>query len=232
MNTYHEPAELIPQALLERAAKLGTAQLCDGMVGLCIPREGCLDAAIMPVSGTMAMAGTAYTVETCDGDNFPIHVAIYQNKPGYVLMVDGKGYSECAYVGDLMVGAAHAIGISGIVIDGLVRDKEGLTKLGLPVFSRGFMQRGPIKKGPGAINIPITCGNVRVNPGDLVVGDYDGVTVIPRDAITAVLEKAEKKGAYEAERRETIRHYRECRTMNKPLPNLAPDWVTEMLKKQ
>ena len=231
MNNYRDPVELISQELLERAAKLGTAQLCDGMVDLGIYREGCLDASIMPVACTMAMAGTAYTVETCDGDNFPIHMAIYQNKPGYVLMVDGKGYKDCAYVGDLLVGAARAVGISGMVIDGLVRDKAGIIELGLPVFSRGFMQRGPMKKGPGAINIPMICGGIKVNPGDLVVGDGDGVTVVPRDVITAVLEKAEKKGAYEIARREVIEQYRECRTQNKPLPNLAPDWVTKMLKK-
>jgi regulator of RNase E activity RraA len=230
MNFYKEPAELIPQALLDRVAKLGTAQLCDGMVGLGIPREGCMDAAIMPITDTMVMAGTAYTVETCDGDNFPIHVAIYQCKPGYILVVDGKAYIERAYMGDLMISAACAIGLRGIVVDGCVRDKAGLEELGMPVFSRGFIQRSPSKKGPGAINTPINCGGIRVNSGDLVVGDCDGVTVVPRDAIEAVLEKAEKKGAYEIERRKAINQYRECRNLNKPLPNLAPDWVIEMLK--
>jgi regulator of RNase E activity RraA len=230
MNTYHEPAELISQSLLDRAAKLGTAQLCDGMVGLGITREGCLDTAILPVSDTMTMVGTAYTVETKEGDNFPIHVAIYQSKPGYVLIVDGKGYTDRAYLGDLLVNAAEAIGIVGIVIDGCVRDKIGLQKLDFPVFSRGYIQRSPAKKGPGAINIPIICGGVPVNPGDLVVGDYDGVTVVPRDHIAQVLDNAEKKAVYESKRMAAIQEYRECRKTNNPLPNLAPDWVSDMLK--
>jgi regulator of RNase E activity RraA len=232
MTTYHEPAELVPRPLLDRAAKLGTAQLCDGMAGLGIIREGCLDTAILPVSDTMTMAGTAYTVETEEGDNFPIHVAIYQSKPGYVLVVDGKGYTDRAYLGDLLVSAAEAVGIAGIVIDGCVRDKIGLQKLNLPVFSRGYIQRSPVKKGPGAINIPIICGGAAVKPGDLVVGDYDGVTVVPRDHIAQVLDNAEKKAAYESNRRAVIQEYRECRRTNRPLPNLAPDWVSGMLKNQ
>ena len=99
-----------------------------------------------------------------------------------------------------MGAAAKAIGFNGIVCDGFVRDRLGLEELGMPIFSRGFMQRTPSKKGPGKINTPITCGGVEVHPGDLVLGDADGVTVVPKDLIEAVLEKAEEKLEYEKNR--------------------------------
>ena len=117
------------------------------------------------------MVGTACTVDTEDGDNFPVHVAIYQGKPGYVLVVAGKGYTERAYMGDLMGSAADAIGLAGIVVDGYVRDKTGLAALDIPIYAKGFMQRSPLKKGPGEINTIVTCAGVKVAPGDRVVGD-------------------------------------------------------------
>jgi regulator of RNase E activity RraA len=231
MQDYNELPELIDEAVLARVRKFGTATLADGMIGLGIQRDGCMDASMMPVDETSYMIGTACTVETQDGDNFPIHVAIYMSKPGYVLVVDGKGYEDRAYLGDLMGGAAKAIGLSGIVIDGCVRDKVGLRELGIPVFSKGLMQRGPAKKDKGKINNPISCAGVKVNPGDLVVGDYDGVVVIPRDRIEEVLAAAEKKSAYEDKRREAIAEYARIRKEGGELPNLAPQWVIDMLGK-
>ncbi len=230
-ENYRPLPELIPQDIIDRVSKLNAAQLCDGMNGMGIFRNGCMDASMMPVDSSMRVVGTACTVATEDGDNFPIHVAIYQGKPGYVLVVDGKAYTERAYMGDLMVGASKAIGLNGIVIDGYVRDKEGLKELGLPVYSKGFMQRSPDKKGPGKINVPVYCAGITVNPGDLVVGDYDGVTVVPRERILEVLENAEKKAAYEAKREEAIGNYAKCRREGKELPDIAPAWVTEMLNK-
>lgn len=228
---YNELPELIPQELIDRASKLSPAQLCDGMKGLGILRDGCMDASLMPIDESKIMIGTACTVDTKDGDNFPIHVAIYQGKPGYVLVVAGKGYTECPYMGDLMGSAAEAIGLNGIVIDGYVRDKMGLKNLNIPIYARGFMQRGPNKKGPGEINTAVTCAGVKVEPGDLVFGDYDGVTVIPRNKIEEVLEQAEKKSAYEEKRREAIENYTKLKAEGKELPNLAPAWVTEMMGK-
>lgn len=102
-----------------------------------------MDAGLLPLDGKKFMIGTAYTVDTQDGDNFPIHAAIYQGKPGYVLVVAGKGYTERAYMGDLMGGAAEAIGLSGIVIDGYVRDKEGL----FYTVSDGDVSLGTVNSG-------------------------------------------------------------------------------------
>ncbi|EIW19011.1 MULTISPECIES: RraA family protein [Pelosinus] len=229
---YNELPELISDELIERVKKLSPAQLCDGMEKLGIPRSGCMDAALMPVDPDKLMIGTACTVDTMEGDNFPIHVAIYQGKPGYVLVIAGKAYMERAYLGDLMAGAAAAIGLNGLVVDGCVRDKHGLRDLPIPVYSRGFMQRSPAKIGPGRINTEVECAGIRVIPGDLVVGDYDGVTVIPRDMIEEVLAAAEAKDSYEVKRREDIAAYEKCKVEGTPLPNLAPGWVLDMLNKK
>lgn len=227
MNYNAAPA-LLPDEVIMRAKKLSPALLADGMKGMGIPQNGCLAAEILPVSVDMKMVGTAYTVETDNGDNFPIHAATYDGGPGYVMMIDGKGFRGNAYFGDLIMGAAKAVGYEGMVCDGYVRDREGAIALGLPVFSRGFMQNGPKKQDPGALNIPVTCGGIRVCPGDLVVGDADGVTVVPRDRIEEVLAKAEEKLAYETKRNETIAQYVKAKAEGTPLPDLSPKWLTEL----
>ncbi len=231
MNTEHYLSlpDAIPQEILERFRKLSPAQLCDGMQSLGIARNGCMDSDLMPLDESKVMLGTAYTVDTEDGDNFPIHVAIYQGQPGYVLVVAGKGYRGRAYIGDLMAGAAQAVGLNGLVIDGCVRDKVPLAELDIPIYAKGFMQRSPAKQGPGKINVPVHCAGIEAAPGDLVFGDYDGVTVVPRARLLDVLEASEKKDAYEAKRREVIEQYARHRASGEPLPELAPAWVTELL---
>lgn len=234
MNTEHyfPLPDLIPEDLLARFRQLSPAQLCDGMQSLGIPRNGCMDADLMPLDESKVMLGTAYTVDTEDGDNFPIHVAVYQGQPGYVLVVAGKAYPGRAYIGDLMAGAAQAVGLSGMVIDGCVRDKVPLAQLDIPIYAKGFMQRSPGKQGPGKINANVTCAGVEVAPGDLVFGDYDGVTVVPRARLLEVLEASEKKSVYENQRREVIDAYTRARDSGQPLPALAPAWVTELLEGQ
>jgi regulator of RNase E activity RraA len=232
MEHYHPLPPLIPHHLIDEARTFGSANLCDGMKGLGIPMDGCMEATMLPLDERLHMAGTACTVETKDGDNFPIHVAIYQGRPGYVLVVDGKGYDGCAYMGDLMVGAAKAIGFEGVVVDGCVRDRLGIKEMEFPVFSKGIMQRGPDKVGPGKLNTPVMCSGVHVRPGDLVVGDCDGVAVVPRERIEEVFAAAKKKVEYEVKRREAIAAYERCRSEGSALPNLAPAWVVQMLGSQ
>lgn len=228
--TYNPMPELLPEDVIERAKKLNPALLCDGMKGMGIPMDGCMEASMMPVDpNTPLMVGTAITVETDNGDNFPIHVATYSSKPGYVMVVDGKGYQERPYFGDLIVHAAKAVGLAGIVMDGYTRDRQGCIELGFPVFSKGFMQRGVVKKDPGNMNIPVQCGGLTVNPGDLVMGGPDGVTVVPRDKVYEVLEKAEEKAAYEDDRDATIDEYTRCVAEGKEPPQLAPQWVVDMM---
>lgn len=225
-------APLIPADTIERVKKLNVPLLLDGVKAAKLPilNDGCMEAAINPVECGMRVVGTAMTVETDMGDNFPIHVASYSvRQDGYVMVIDGKGYPERAYFGDLIMGACQASGFAGMVIDGYTRDRDGNIELNFPVYSKGFMPRGPIKKNEGNINTPIFCGGVRVCPGDLVVGDSDGVCVIPREMIEMVLEEAEKKLAYETKREETIAAYRKARAEGTELPQLAPQWVLDML---
>ena len=226
-------APLLAEDIIKRAENLGVALLLDGVkkLGIDLPNGGCMDAEVMPVDRGMSVVGTALTVETCDGDNFPIHVASYSfAADGYVMVIDGKGYNKRAYFGDLIMGACQAVGFKGMVVDGYSRDRDGNIELGFPVYSRGFMPCGPIKKNEGNINTPIMCAGVKVAPGDLVVGDSDGVCVIPKEHIEAVLAAAEEKKAYEKRRRETIAAYREARKNGTELPQLAPQWVLDMMK--
>lgn len=226
-------APLLPAEVIERVKKLNVPLLLDGVKAakLDILNDGCMDMHINAVDRGMTVVGTALTVETDNGDNFPIHVASYSFKAdGYVMVIDGKGYEGRAYFGDLIMGACQAVGFEGMVVDGCTRDRDGNIELDFPVYSRGFMPRGPIKKNEGNINTPILCGGVKVNPGDLVVGDSDGVCVIPVEHIETVLAEAEKKQAYEAKREETIAAYRKARAEGGELPQLAPQWVLDMMK--
>jgi len=229
-ENYRPLPELLPDEIIERVKKLNPALVSDGCKAVGgIPMDGCMCAEMLPVNPNVTMVGTAMTVECDNGDNFPIHIATYSGKPGYVMVVDGKGFRDRTYFGDLIVHAAQAVGLEGIVIDGYTRDREGITELGFPVFSLGILQRGPIKKDPGRMNFPVQCGGITVHPGDLVVGGSDGVTVVPRDKIEAVLVEAEKKAAYEDNRDITINEYVRCRREGLPAPELAPQWCLDMM---
>lgn len=225
-------AALLPEEIIARAEKLNVPLLLDGLNAskIDIPGGGCMDMSIVPVERGMKVVGTAMTVETDHGDNFPIHVASYRVKEsGYVMVIDGKGYTGRAYFGDLIMGACKASGFKGMVIDGCTRDRDGNVEMGFPVYSKGFMPRGPIKKDEGNINTPIMCAGVRVEPGDLVVGDSDGVCVIPKVYIETVLEEAEKKQVYEINREKAIGAYAKAKEEGTELPQLAPQWVLDML---
>lgn len=228
-DNYRPLPELIPDELIARARKLNPALLADGMKSFGCYNDGVMDADMLPVNPNVYMVGTAMTVECDNGDNFPIHVATYSAKPGYVMVIDGKDYPNRGYFGDLIVHAAKAVGIEGIVIEGYTRDREGVTALNFPVFSKGLMQAGPIKKDPGRMNYPIKCGGIEVNPGDLVVGGSDGVTVVPRHLIEQVLEKAEEKAAYEDARDATIEEYVRCKAAGIEAPELAPQWCLDLM---
>lgn len=227
---YRPLPERIPEDLIARAEKLSTPNICDGLEKLKLnPAHYTMDTAIKPVSDDMKIVATAVTVDTKDGDNLPIHVAIYSCKPGYCIVVAGKAAEERAYMGDLMASAAKVIGVKGIIVDGYVRDKLGLAENGMPVFSRGYKPSSPSKIGPGAINTEVVCGKVPVKPGDLIVADCDGVVCVPREIIADVLTKAEEKIAYEEKRVEAIANYARCKENGEELPDLTPKWVKEML---
>ncbi|HYY24640.1 MAG TPA: 4-carboxy-4-hydroxy-2-oxoadipate aldolase/oxaloacetate decarboxylase [Candidatus Udaeobacter sp.] len=177
---------------LQRVSRYGSATLHEAT-----GRKGALPHSIKPINPTMKICGPAVTVSSPPIDNLMLHQALYVAQPGTVLVVDvNRGY-EAGYWGEIMTVAAQQRKIAGLVIDGCVRDADLIEKLGFPVFSRGLSIRGTDKKGGGHINSPIVIGDVTVHPGDLVVGDRDGVVVIPSEEIHSTLEASQKREAKE-----------------------------------
>ncbi|AYA74327.1 RraA family protein [Bacillus sp. Y1] len=219
-------AKLLSLEVIERAKRLNTTLISDAM-----GCTGSMHHTVKPVAPGMKVVGTSLTVDLRAGDNLFLHQGIYCGGEGYVLVADGKGHTENAYLGELMARAAKAIGLEGIIIDGFVRDKEMLGEVGLPIFAKGFIPNGPFKDGPGAINTPISCAGAVVHPGDLIIGDEDGVVVVPKDKIEEVLHKAENKLEYEEKRLQTIANYEEKRKQGMTDGiSIAPSWLEEKIK--
>lgn len=228
----HPYAEPIEERLLVRAKALSVSLLLDGAkaAGVTLPGGGCLPPEIIPLDRRQKMTGTAVTVKTQPGDNRPIHLAIYGAKqPGYALVIDGCGHDACAYMGDLMIGACRALGFAGVVIDGRVRDWDGIMQLNFPVYARGLSPLAPTKAKDGEVNGEITLGGVKICPGDLIMGDCDGLCVIPRADIERVLDGAEMRRDYEENRAKVIEAYTKAKEAGAPLPDLTPAWVKELL---
>ncbi len=151
------------------------------------------------------MCGPAVTVRVRPGDNLMIHKALMMVQPGDVLVIDGGGDVSQALVGGLMRTTCVAKKIAGLVIDGAVRDLCEWAEDGMPIFARGHTHRGPSKDGPGEINVPVCVAGLVVQPGDLVVGDADGVIAIPAAEAAEVLKKTRAHLDKEAVIRETNR---------------------------
>jgi RraA family protein len=174
-------------------------------------RRGTLDGRIAPLAPGMRLAGPAFTVEVRHGDNLMIHAAMALARPGDVLVIDGKGDRTCALMGSIMMNACKKLGLAGVVLDASVRDTEELRELGFPVYAVGANPNGPTKFVPGRINWPVSCGGVAVRPGDLVVGDADGLVVIEREKAPSLLEAAARKVAEERKRLDDIATGKEIR---------------------
>ena len=198
--------ERVPADVVRRAADFPSSILAD-VAG----RRGALSGRIAPLAPTMRFAGPALTVEVRPGDNLMIHAALALAKPGDVIVVDGKGDLAAALMGEIMCQQAVAIGVVAVVIDGAVRDAEAIRALGLPMYVAGLNPNGPTKFVPGRINHPISIGGVSVHPGDLVVGDGDGVTVIERAKAASLLPLAAEKVVAETKRIADIRSGKELR---------------------
>lgn len=186
-------------ALLERFRHLPTANIADAM-----HRLGALDPHVKPAWNGATLVGQAFTVWTRPGDNLGIHEALERVQPGDVIVVNGGGDESRALIGELIAGKAKAQGVAGFVIDGAVRDAEGLRDYGMPVFARTCTPAGPYKDGPYAYAVDIAAGGVVVHPGDIVVGDADGVVVVPLASAATVAERAEAKQADEQAKRDAI----------------------------
>ncbi len=163
-------------------------------------RRGALGGRIAPLSPSMQFAGSALTVEVRPGDNLMIHAALAIAQPGDVLVIDGKGDLHSALMGEIMSHQCMAMGVVAVVMDGAVRDAEAIRAMGFPMYAAGLNPNGPTKFVPGRLNHPVSIGGVSVCPGDLVVGDGDGVTVIERHKAAAMLPLAAAKVAAETKR--------------------------------
>lgn len=175
------------EALLQEVLQLGSATLHEAS-----GERGALPWYIKPICPDFRLAGRAVTVLCPGGDNLWIHRAIYQTGPGDVLVVDVGDSFEFGYWGEVMTHAAIAQGIAGYVTNGCVRDSRQLGELGFPVFARGQSIRGTGKdrNSDGAINVPVRLGDTVVRPGDLIVGDRDGVVVIAQKNIEETVVRA------------------------------------------
>ena len=205
MSQSHSSPDLLPDVIrdFERVDPQVVAQAAgyaSSILADVAGRRGALSGRIAPLSPTMKFAGPALTVEVRPGDNLMIHAAMAIAKPGDVIVVDGKGDLSSALMGEIMSQQCVAIGVVAVVIDGAVRDSEAIRELGLPMFAAGLNPNGPTKCVPGRLNHPISIGGVSVSPGDLIVGDADGVTVIEREKAAAMLPLAAEKVAAEAKR--------------------------------
>ncbi|MGI4812385.1 MAG: RraA family protein [Janthinobacterium lividum] len=168
-------------------------------------RRGTLHGRIQPLATTMRVAGPAFTVEVRPGDNLMIHAALAMARPGDVIVVDGKGDLSCALTGALMSAQAAAAGLGGFVIDAAVRDREECAAREFPIFAAGCNPNGPTRSLAGQIGWPISIAGTAVEPGDLIVGDADGVVVIPRSQAARIVAAAQAKVDLELARVAAIR---------------------------
>lgn len=194
--TMRDGIQRVPLELIDAAKKFPTATLHEAA-----GKIGALPSLIKPTAPNFRISGPAITVHCPGGDNLWIHRAIYAAKPGDVLVVYTNDHYEHGYWGEIMSTAAQVRGLGGLVIDACVRDGDLLAEIGLPVFARGLCIRGTGKDfgARGWVNAPIMFGGVIVAPGDLVVGDSDGVVCIPRARVAAVVNNAREREKKEAE---------------------------------
>jgi RraA family protein len=172
-----------PRETIAALAQHAVSNLCDSMGRTHNAAGGTL----RPMHRGGKLCGPALTVRTAPGDNLLIHKAIDLAQPGDVIVVDGGGALDAALIGDIMTSYALTRGVAGFVIDGAVRDTEDLAARDLPVFARGVSPRGPTREGPGEINVAVSIGGTAVHPGDIVVGDADGLVFVPSAQANALL---------------------------------------------
>ena len=153
---------------------------------------------LRPMHKSGQLAGPALTVKSRPGDNLMLHKAIDMAEPGDIIVCDAGGDLTNSLMGELMLAHAMKRGVGGFVLDGAVRDVEAFLEVNLPVFAAGVSHRGPYKDGPGEINVSVAINGMVIEPGDLVIGDWDGVLSIPLDDVESILKKTNEKQAAEA----------------------------------
>lgn len=197
-----QPSRRVSPELVERYREIPAA-----VVGDCMFRLSAGGARIRPMhGGGTQLAGPAYTVKTRPGDNLFVHKAIDLAQPGDIIVVDAGGDLSNALVGEMMLTHAETRGLGGVIIDGAIRDYGHVKNHPFPVFAAGVTLRGPYQTGPGEVNIPIAIDGMVIEPGDMVIGDDDGILRIPFDEAEAICDAASKRLEGENAQRERVRN--------------------------
>ncbi len=186
--------------LIAQLRKTATAHLSDNM-----HRLHAIGPDLFPCHRGGRMVGTALTVKISPGDNLMVHKAIDIVRPGDVVVVDAGGVCSQAIIGEIMSAIAERNGAAGMVIDGAIRDADALAVSDFPVYARGVTHRGPYKNGPGEINVPVVIGESVVNPGDIIIGDDDGLLALPQEVAEETLKLAKLQEKKESDMLKAIR---------------------------
>lgn len=199
--TIHRGHRRPDPALIARLRGAQTSHLCDAMDG-----RGALDYTIKPLDPANAVfAGPALTAFAYPADVAAMFGAVHEAQPGDVIVLANDAFTRTAVFGDLAAGIMMNKGVAAFVTDGLARDKAGIVATGLPVFCRGIQPNSPALNGPGVVGAPVTLGDVYIRPGDAIVGDADGVVVIPYEQLERVLDRLEQVRAAEVRTEKLVR---------------------------
>ena len=182
---------------LKAFAQVGVSDVLEGL-----DMDTLLDPAIRPVWNGAQIIGPAVTALNVSGDTLMMHYALELSKPGDVLVVTCEDENPSATWGKMVTVAAMGRGLAGAIVDGAVRDSAHIREVKFPVWTRSYSPRGSKRKGPGSINVPVMCGGVLVNPGDLIMADDDGIIVFPQEKLEAALAAAQAR----VQREEKIMH--------------------------